>query len=236
MSGATGAIIGAGVAAAGASVYAANKSSSAMQSASRAANSEQGREFDLAYNAQAPYRQVGGEALNQLASLYGLPQYQDPSMPATSAAPDYSAFYNSPDYAFARDQGIKAVTQNAALAGGLRSGNALRGVTDFASGLASQNFNNYANRLAALAGIGQNSAINTGNQAITTGQGIATNLINAGNARASGIQNSAAGFNNALQGGLSNYLYLQRQNQYPQNYYTGGGNMYTAPDGYTITY
>lgn len=273
MSGVTGAIIGGAVIAGGASIYAANKASSATSKAASQANTEQGREFDLAYQAQAPYRQIGDAALNQLAALYGLPQYQEPTDPNTVASypyspsgqygmfvpgpngrpiripgqvqpapagpaqpnlPNYAAFYNSPDYQFARDEGIRGVTQNAALAGGLKSGNALRGVTSFASGLATQNFNNYANRLAALAGIGQSSATNIGNQAITTGQGISANMLAAGNARASGIMNSASGVNNAIQGGLSNYLYYQRMQ--PQPYYGGGGNMYTSPDGYTTTW
>ena len=36
---------------------------------------------------------------------------------------------------------------------------------------------------------------------------IAGNYIGAGNARASGIYNSAAGINNALQAGMGNWLY-----------------------------
>jgi hypothetical protein len=211
------AVIGGAVIAGGASVVAGNKAAGAQERASQNATEEQQREFDIAYQTQAPYRAVGGEALNKLAALYGLPQTDAQGNPIGPArAPDYSAFTNSPDYQFARQQGIRGVTQNAALA--------------------SQNYNNYTNRLASLAGIGQTSATNIGNQAIATGQGISANMLAAGNARASGIQNSASGFNNAVQGGLSNYLYYQRMNQPQTGYYPSGGNMYTAPDGYTVNY
>lgn len=272
------AIVGGAVVGGVASNMAASQSSGAIRDASSASTGEQQREFDLAYQAQAPYRQVGASALNQLATLYGLPQAQ-PSGPSTGGGyygggndfsgmrgggrmqrpgvtvdqtgnvvggqpagrPDYSAFYNTPDYQFARDQGLQAIQNSAAARGGLFSGNAGRGIVDYASGVASQNYNNYTNRLAALAGIGQTSATNTGNQAIVTGQSIGANMLAAGNARASGIQQGYAGINNAIQGGMSNYLYYQQmqQNPYVTPYGTiagGGGNTLDAGGGYTFTH
>lgn len=76
MCGVTGAVIGGAVIGGVATAYAGKKSASAQGRAADASISEQQRQFDIAHEAQAPYRQVGSAALNQLAALYGLPQYQ----------------------------------------------------------------------------------------------------------------------------------------------------------------
>lgn len=156
----------------------------------------------------------------------------------TQGAPDYSSFFESPDYQFALKQGLNAVQNSAAAAGGLYSGNALRGITDYGQGLASQQYNNYANRLAAIAGIGQTAANQIGVGAVTTGANVGNTLMAAGNARASGIQQGYAGINNAIQGGMSNYLFYRQMQQNPYAYAGsyGGGNTMDAGDGYTFSY
>jgi hypothetical protein len=68
----------------------------------------------------------------------------------------------------------------------------------YSQGLASEEYNNYTNRLAALAGVGQTSAANMGANALTTGQGIANSYTNAGNARASGILGVANTLGNTM--------------------------------------
>jgi hypothetical protein len=124
-------------------------------------------------------------------------------------APDYSAFFASPDYNFRRTEGMRDIGNSFAARGGAFSGNALRALTDFNSNLAAGEFGNYFNRQAALAGIGQ-TATNTSAQAgLNTSGNISNALINQGNARASGIQDKYGSFNNAINGGIQNYLLWQ---------------------------
>lgn len=120
------------------------------------------------------------------------------------AGPDYSAFYQSPDYQFRLGQGLNAVQGSAAAQGGLYSGNALRAITDYGSGLAAGEFGNYVNRQLALAGMGQTATTQAGNAAMTTGTNISNLLMNQGNARASGI----IGQTNAITGGINDLASL----------------------------
>lgn len=114
-------------------------------------------------------------------------------------APDYSAFYQSPDYQFRLRQGMDALQNSAAAAGGLYSGNTLRGITEYGQGLAAGEFGNWFNRQAALAGIGQAATSQAGNAAMQTGANIGNLLMGQGNARASGI----IGQTNAITGGVN---------------------------------
>jgi hypothetical protein len=171
------------------------------------ATEESRRQFDLSRQDQLPWLQTGGQALNQLARLYGLGggsggagQAIDPNtgqpigIPGASNAPDYSAFYNSPDYMFARDMGEQAIERSAAARGGLLSGNTLAAASRFNSGLATQNFGNYVNRLQSLAGVGQSTAQNLGQLGSEAAGQIGANERYAGDARASGLLGSAAAY------------------------------------------
>ncbi len=93
---------------------------------------------------------------------------------------------SDPGYQFRMDQGTKAIERSAAARGGLFSGKTGKDLTRFSQGLASQETSNAFNRLAALAGIGQQNT----NAMVSLGQNTASNLSNlatqAGNARASG--------------------------------------------------
>lgn len=133
----------------------------------------------------------------------------NPGASSTPGTPNYNAFFASPDYIFARDQGLEAVQRSAAARGNLFSGNTGAALEQYGQGLASQQLNNYTNRLASLAGVGQTAATATGQFGITTGQGIANNLIDAGNARASGIVGQSNAYSDALGtlgGALGNYF------------------------------
>lgn len=112
--------------------------------------------------------------------------------------PDYSNFFMSPDYTFKRDEGIRGIERTASARGLTGSGNALAALVDRNQAQAADEFGNYFNRQAALAGIGQ-TAVNT---ATTAGMNSANNvsgyLQNAADARASGIAGSADAWGNAL--------------------------------------
>jgi hypothetical protein len=125
-----------------------------------------------------PYYRTGTSALTSLAQLYGLNGQQAFNDNALDA------FRRSPDYAFALEEGGNAVTNQAAARGLLNSGNYLRDLTSFGQGLATQNFGNYANRLASLAGMGQSAGTNIANLFSNEGAQRANIYTNKGNALA----------------------------------------------------
>jgi hypothetical protein len=142
------------------------------------------------------------------------------------AGPDYSAFYQSPDYQFRLTEGLNAVQGSAAARGGLYSGNALRGITDYGQGLAASEFGNYVNRQLALAGMGQAATTQAGNAAMTTGTNISNLLVGQGNARASGI----IGQTNAIAGGVNDLASLY--GMYRGGYFDRGGYNIQSPDAW----
>lgn len=135
-----------------------------------------------------------------------------PQSPGSQTGVDYSAFIASPDYNFRREEGMRGIENSFAARGGAASGNALRALAEFNSGLASGEFGNYFNRQASLAGIGQTAVGQSGSAGMQTGANIGNALIAGGNARASGI----VGQSNALSGGLANALNAWQ-------YFRGGG-------------
>lgn len=114
------------------------------------------------------------------------------------SGPDYSAFFKSPDYNFRLKEGLSAVQNSAAAEGGLYSGNALRGITDYGQGLASSSFNDYVKNQLALAGIGTGATSQAGQGALATGANIGNLLVDQGNARASGILGQTNSWSNLI--------------------------------------
>jgi hypothetical protein len=119
---------------------------------------------------------------------------------APLSAPDYSAFFKSPDYTFRRDEGNRGIERNAAARGGAFSGNALKALTEFNSNLAAGEFGNYFNRQASLAGLGQTATAQTNQAGLITANNVGNALQNQGDARASGVAGSYNGYGNALSG------------------------------------
>ena len=123
---------------------------------------------------------------------------------------DYSYdFQKTPGFQFRKEQGKNALDRSMAATGNRLSGRAIKAAQRYGQGLASEEFANRFNRLAGLSGTGQ-TAVNTGGQAgIQTGRGVANSMMAGGRARAGGY----AGMNQAVQGGIGNYLsYQQNQN------------------------
>lgn len=150
----------------------------------------------------APWRQTGIGALQAMAGMSGIPQYDAAGNQIASAEkPDYSAFYETPDYQFAYDQGMRATEGSLARRGLDNSGAGLKALTRFGQGLASQNFGNYINRLASLAGVGQ-SATNMGTQLnANAAQNAGATTMASGDARASGYL-ARGNAKNSMYGGL----------------------------------
>lgn len=167
------AVTGAVITAAGAA-YSANQQRKAGKEAARGAREAaelSQRQYEQTRQDLMPYMQSGERALGLIERMN---------------AGDYSQFQTSPDYAFARDQGIKALDRSAAARGTLYSGGQLAALADFASGLATQNLNTYYNRLMQLAGLGQNSAAGVGSAGMTMAGQAGAAYQNAADALAAG--------------------------------------------------
>jgi hypothetical protein len=141
---------------------------------------------------------------------------------ASPTAPNYSAFYQSPDYTFRRDEGTRGLERTAAARGGAYSGNALKALTEFNSNLAAGGYNDYFNHNAALAGIGQTATSQTNQAGLYTGATIGNALQNQGDARASGVVGQYNAYGNALSGlaQAGGYYFGNRNQGQPIDYFT----------------
>lgn len=162
---------------------------------------------------------------------------------------DYQA---DPGYQFRLQQGEQGIKRAAAARGGQYSGATLKALANFNSGLASQEYGNaYSrfntdqttqfNRNAALADVAQtaNTAVgNAGNSHVNTisnaGQNMANNvsrnMMDAGDARASGYVSAS----NAIGSGIRQIYNNYNENEALKRYNTGVGSLSSggSPDGY----
>lgn len=177
-------LVAAGVGAAGAVAGAAIQGSAAKSAAKTSAAAAdrslalQQDEFNQTTANNKPFLTTGTSALNRLAGLYGLDTVdENGNVVKGTGQPSFNAndnFYQSPDYQFQLDQGIKGVDAGAAARGGLDSGATRKAEIAYAGNLASGQFNTYADRLRALAGIGQGAA----NAQSNAGSNYASNYTN----------------------------------------------------------
>lgn len=212
------AIAGSAVIGAVSSNAAADKSADATRDANAAAISEQRRQFDLSRQDLAPYREAGYGALERLRRL---------------SEGDFSDFYESPGYNFRLREGQKAIDRSLAARGMALSGAGVKEGIRYGQGLASDEFGNYWNRLSGLAGTGQ-TATNTGAMLGANMAGnIGNYMANTGSARANAYMAAGQGINNAVQGGLSNYMLYNYLN--PSQTSTAGTSYY-QPDNSGFVY
>lgn len=199
------------------SIISGNKAAGAAEQASQDSIAEQRRQYDQTREDYRPYREIGYKALDKLGGMYGLGG-QITSGTTGGAGGDYGGFEASPGYQFRMDEAMKAIERSAAARGGLRSGATMDALQRRAQGVASSEYENFANRLSALAGVGQSA---TGSTA-AAGQNMANNnsqsITNAGNARASAYTNTGNAINGTVQNVASAFLY-------GKGYGGGGTNM-----------
>lgn len=187
---------------------AANRAGNIQSGATDAANAEIRREFDINQGNAAPYQAAGVKALGNLA---------DPN----------ASFQASPDYAFRRSEGQRDIGNSFAARGGAFSGNALKALDQYNSSLASGEFGNWWNRQAGLAGVGQTANGQIGVLGQNASNNIAGNTIAGGDARASGLLNTAGVLAGGARNGIGNYLYRTA----PYQPYGGYGG-YSPYQGY----
>lgn len=163
---------------------AANRAGDAQADAARRAGTISQQQFGQTRADLAPFREQGTNALNRFAAETLVPLEE------------------TPEFTFARDQGVEALDRSASARGKLLSGQQVQAVQRFGTGLASQLSSDRLNRIASLAGLGQTAATNTGQFGANAAGNQGNALINAGAARASGF----VGGSNAINDSINNAL------------------------------
>lgn len=132
---------------------------------------------------------------------------QSTSTPAPTPAPAYGGYQMSPSYQFRRDEAMKAIERSAASRGALRGGATMKSMARYADNLASSDFEAQANRLAALAGVGQTATESVANAGQNYANQTSANAMAAGQARASAYANTGNAINGTVGNLASAYLY-----------------------------
>jgi hypothetical protein len=192
---AAGAAIGAVATVAGSAIQADATSSAAGKATDAQTAAEERARVSL-----SPYNDAGKGAVEAVRGLSGA---NGPD--AMTAA--LGSYQQSPGYQFQLGQGLRAVDAGAASQGILHSGATIKGEIGYAEGLAKQDFQTYYNNLFNLANLGENAAAKTGNNAITTGQGIAGTDVSSGAALTSIYGNEAKGISGAFNNYANNSIY-----------------------------
>lgn len=155
---------------------AAAKAANAQQNAANQAIQQTEQNYQRTAGNLNPYISAGNNALEQMQQLN---------------SGDYSSFKESPDYQFTLSQGLQGLDRSAAAHGSLYSGGHSADILGYAQGLASQNYGNYYNRLAGLAGMGQNASTNLGSIGTGNAASIGSYLTGAANAQGNAAYNTA---------------------------------------------
>lgn len=165
--------------------------------------------------------EASGDAMDELRRQYDLNRAdQEPWRQAGVNALGRLENFNiedDPIYQYQLDQAKKATERGAAARGFNLSTNVLNDLNDRAIGEAGRYYGDAWNRQAGLAGVGQTAVTNMANQGTNTANNLANLQMQQGQ-----------GWNNALQGGISNYLTYQNNqnnpfNSFLQNYYRSIG-------------
>lgn len=201
-------VAGAAVGGAALGAWSANQAAGAQADAANRAADLQSQQFRIAQQNQQPWTDAGRNALTQLQGMSYTPFGQ-------------TSWQQDPGYQFRLSEGLKSLDRQAAASGGLISGNALKAAQGYGQNMASQEYQNAFNRyqsewqaklnpLQSMAGIGQTTAAQLGNQGMTAAGNIGNSLQSAAAARASGY----VGATNALTSSLGQYMNYNQNQQY----------------------
>jgi len=233
-----GAIVGAGASLIGGAMAssAASKAAKTQAKSADKATELQKQMYEEGVVRQKPFYEAGITAQNRLMDLLGLSDRTTAEGYGSGIRPfGMSDFQADPGYAFRMKEGLKSLDQQAAARGGLISGNALRAAQQYGQDLGSQEYQNAYNRyrtnrsdvltpLQSILGQGQTTASELGRTGANYATNAGSNMIAAGNARASGYVNSADAWSKAL-GGTANTI--NSNMMYNQMFGNGGYNPYS---------
>lgn len=143
-----------------------------------------------------------------------VPQSGDREIGMIEQGPGQFVPEEDPGYRFGYEEFIEKPTlRTAAATGKLGSGATLKSLTRYASDYASTKYDNFLDRwyksldpYMRVAGLGSNVAVQGGNQAISTGQGIGQTNLLAGQAQAAGQLGSAYPYTQLANWGATNLM------------------------------
>lgn len=224
--------VGAGLVGAGMASSAAGDAADAQAGAAAQSDATQRYQFDQTRADNAPFRETGLQANNQLAGLMNSGQFgrrfQQSDM---NADPVYQNGLQ-----FGLDQGTQGINRQAAAGGSMLSGATLKALTrfgnDYGSTKANESYNRFNtdqnsqyNKLAGLSGAGQQAT----NQVSAAGQNMANNISasqqGVGNARGSAYIAQGNAYQNALNGGVSAFRNAGSFGGGGGGFQTGSGTM-----------
>jgi len=160
------------------------------------------RQYDQDRADLEPWRNIGSQAINTLGAESG---YGPDGQPIPTED-RHSSFYSSPGYEWRRGEGQRDIGNAFSASGGAKSGNALKALTEWNQGLASEEYGNWRAGEERMAGIGLN-ATNTG---VMAGQNSSSNTANLlgqrGDARVSGILGRYGAQNRTINNWADNYF------------------------------
>lgn len=177
----------------------------------RATNEDWARLNEMMARNLAEYDEANPPAAG--ASGTGLPTEGGTGLPtgylSQTFGPEQFRAGMDPGYQWRLQQGNQGVMNTAAVSGSSLSGPALKALLEYNQGAASQEYGsafdrfqtqqgNIFQRLTSMTGLGQNAAAGVGNNAMTTGGQIGSNIIGAGNAAAAGQIGAANAWGNTL--------------------------------------
>jgi hypothetical protein len=194
-----GAIAGAGAEAFGASQAAAAEEKSSDKATQAIMDMYNQTRRDL-----TPWRTTGSGALAQYGALSGIGAFGRPTTPEETKQAQ-EGYVETPGYQFRFDEGVRALDRSASSKGRLMSGAHERELTRYGQGIGADEFGTYANRLANLAGLGQDAGTATGAFGSAAAGDVSQSTQAAGTARASGYTGVANAFNTGLQSILASY-------------------------------
>lgn len=214
----------------------ASRAADAQAAAARDANARLEQQYQRNSANLAPWMTGGQNAFGVLQHLTGTDAGGDPMTAALTSrfAPTMAQLEQTPGYQFTLGQGLKATQSSYASKGLGSSGAAMKGATDYATGLAGntyqQQFQNYwgenksiYDMLTGQSNVGANAAAALTSGGNTLAQGVSANTIGAGNAQAAGYNAIGSAVGNATQG-IAGYGILG-------NYLSNGTQPAAAPWG-----
>lgn len=178
------------------SLFGTDDAEKAVKRAAAANRQEAKNAYSETQTIQQPFYDTGVSALSQYGDALGLNGQG-------AQQGFYDSYVASPDVQFRLGQGIKAIDNSyAARSGGTPSGGLLKALTNYGTGVATQDLSNYLARLAGVAGSGQTAA-NELQSARYGSAGLTTNAnTTEGNAIANASLAQGSILGNLINGGL----------------------------------
>lgn len=195
----TGAVIAAGGGLLSASIgaYASNSAANKQADAANNALNFQKQQYETSQANFKPYLDIGKGATYTLGQLTGT---------GPNGQQDFSSFFKDPSYSFAQSQGELGIERGANARGLNLSGGTLKDLSTFNSGLASQQYGNYFNRLMGLSQLGQASAAGAAANGTAAAGQVGNSMQAVGQAQASGMIGGANAITGGINSGTSNAL------------------------------